>query len=271
MIVWIGFMALFVAGVASMPPGPKGDAGGPACGLLPRATLGEALGGAGDGSREEGPISLEGTPVNVCGYVSGEWFGRGGGDFAWLYVAAFRPDVSPERAVRDIAEARQLSSSDYRLEPSRDVGDASWFSVTPPQFSPRQDLCLAAVRTSAQAVLLVCLFVSGKFNPSPSRSALIGLVQSVLDRRLCARAPSAGVRESFPGMPAEQVRLVALVDHAPSRATRGQAPSVAVDLRVVCQAAVGRRSERLLCNPQGERLQVGTSTHTDLLNAQVMR
>jgi hypothetical protein len=181
-IVWIGFAALFVGGVASMAPGPKGDASGPACGLLPRATLGEALGDAGDGSREEGPISVEGTPVNVCEYVSGEWFGRGGGGFAWLYVADFPTDVSPERAVRDLAEARQLSSSDYVLEPSDDVGDASWFCVTPPQFSPRQPLCLAAARTSAQAVRLVCLFVSGKLNPSPSRSALIRLVQSVLDR-----------------------------------------------------------------------------------------
>ncbi len=182
MIVWIGFAALFVGAFASLPPGPKGDSSGPACRLLPRATLGEALGGAGEGSREEGPISVDGATVDVCGYVSDVWFGRGGGDFAWLYVADFPPGVSAEGAVRHIAQARQLSRSDYVLEPSGDVGDASWFCVTPPQFSPRQNLCLAAVRTSAQAVRLVCLFVSGKLNPGPSRSALIGLVQSVLDR-----------------------------------------------------------------------------------------
>src|SRR5215471_12475248 len=144
-IVWVGLIAVAVGVVASQPPGPKGDASRPACGLLPIATLGEALSDPADGSQEEEPISVEGATVNVCGYVGAELFARLGYEFAWLYVADLPPDVSPERAVRDLAEARQLSSDDYVLEPSGDVGDASRFCVSPQQSSPRQYRCLAAV------------------------------------------------------------------------------------------------------------------------------
>jgi hypothetical protein len=130
-------------------------------------------------SQDEPPIRDGDVTVNACSYLGDRLFGGDGYPFARLYVADYPSAADPERAIRHLAASWRLSSNDYDLEPFTEAGVMSWFCVTPAQFAPRQDLCIAKASQSPDVLHLIILFVSGK--GKTSRDTLITLVKVALE------------------------------------------------------------------------------------------